>query len=97
MVRELVKSENSIELAQLASRIDSAMYDEISNDDDPFAKVKGLISDMIVRLEEKASADAAHSTFEAFRDRNDAPHDHVTAQASVPDDLDDFPRIMQLA
>ena len=31
-----------------------------SNGDDPFAKVKGLISDMIARLEEKASADATH-------------------------------------
>ena len=69
LVRELVKSENSIELAQLASRIDSAMHDEISNDDDLLAKVKGLISDMITRSEEKASADdthnATHSAFEA--------------------------------
>ena len=31
-----------------------------SNGDDPFAKVKGLISDMIARLEEKASAGATH-------------------------------------
>ena len=69
LVRELIKSENSIELAQLLSRIDSAMHDEISNDDDPLAKVKGLISDMITRSEEKASADDAHNanqkTFEA--------------------------------
>ena len=36
-----------------------------SNDDDPFAEVKGLISDMIARLEEKASADATHKAFEA--------------------------------
>ena len=36
-----------------------------SNDDDPFADVKGLISDMIARLEEKASADATHKAFEA--------------------------------
>ena len=42
---------------QLASHIDLAMHAEISNDDDPFAKVKGLISDMITRLEEKASED----------------------------------------
>ena len=69
LVRELIKSENSIELAQIASRIDSAMHDEISNGDDPFAKVKGLISDMITRSEEKASADdthnAIHKAFEA--------------------------------
>ena len=36
---------NSIELAQLASRVVSAMRAESSNGDDPFAKVKGLISD----------------------------------------------------
>ena len=53
---ELTKSENSIELAQLASRVDFAIHAETSNGNDPFAKVKGLISDMIKRLEEKAFA-----------------------------------------
>ena len=64
LATELSKSENLIELAQLASRVDSAMHAETSNGDDPFAKVKGLISDMIKRLEEKASADADHKAFE---------------------------------
>ena len=100
---ELTNSENSIELAQLASRVDFAIHAETSNGDDPFAKVKGLISDMIKRLEEKALADANHKAFEdkqahyqlyAFGDQNDALHDHVTAQGSVPDDLDDFLRVM---
>ena len=54
-------------MTQLASRVDSAMHAETSNDDDPFAKVKGLISDMIARLEEKASTDANHSAVEATR------------------------------
>ena len=63
--RELTKSEHSIELAQLASCVDFAMHAEISNDDDPFAKVKGLISDMVTRLKEKAFADATHKAFEA--------------------------------
>ena len=49
LVIELIKSENSIELVQIASRIDSAMHDEISNGYDPLAKVKSLISDMITR------------------------------------------------
>ena len=44
-------------MTQLPSRIDFAMHPETSNGDDPFAKVKGLISDMITRLEEKASED----------------------------------------
>ena len=42
LVRELIKSENSVELVQIASRIDSAMHAEISNGDDPLAKVKGF-------------------------------------------------------
>ena len=43
------------------------MHDEISNDDDPFAKVKGLISDMITGSEEKASVDDTHNaTHSAF-------------------------------
>ena len=49
LVREVITSENSIALVQIASRIDSAMHDEISNDYDPLAKVKALISDMITR------------------------------------------------
>ena len=52
-------------MAQLASRVAPAMHTETSNGDDPFAKVEGLISDMIARLEEKASADATHKAFEA--------------------------------
>ena len=47
---ELTKSENSIGLTQLPSRIDFAMHAETSNGDDPFAKVKGLISDMITEV-----------------------------------------------
>ena len=57
LAKELTKSENSIGLVQLASRIDFAMHAETSNGDDPFAKVEGVISDMITRLEEKASED----------------------------------------
>ena len=37
------------------------MYAEISKGDNPFAKVKGLISDMIARLDEKASPDVTHT------------------------------------
>ena len=49
----------------MQSCVDFAIHAETSNGDDPVAKVKGLISDMIKRLEEKASADANHKAFEA--------------------------------
>ena len=39
------------------------MHAESSNGDDPFEKVKSLISEMIARLEEEASADATHKAY----------------------------------
>ena len=45
-------------LAQLASRMASAM-----RGDDPFGKVKGLISDMISRLEDEAAAGATENAY----------------------------------
>ena len=63
LARKFTKSEHSIELVQLASHVVFAMHAETSNDDDPFAKVKGLISDMIARLEEKVSADNSQCYF----------------------------------
>jgi len=58
-VRDLAAKHNAPLLAQLASRMSSAMR----SSDDPFAKVKGLISDMIVRLEESAAADATEKAY----------------------------------
>ena len=100
---ELTKSENSIGLTQLASRVDFAMHAETSNGDDPFAKVKGLISDMIARLEEKASEDATHKAFEAthmfssMHSETEMVRYMTMSQHKDLDDLDDFFRIMQLA
>ena len=50
-------------MAQIVPRVASAMLAESLNGDDPFAKVKGLISEMISRLEDKASADATHKAY----------------------------------
>merc|ERR1719390_254526 len=49
-VRDLARKENSVELAQLASRMASAVRFASAGGADPFAKVKGLITDMISRL-----------------------------------------------
>jgi len=58
-IRDLAKKQHSAVLVQLATRMASA----IRSNDEPFAKVKGLISDMITKLEEEAAADAEHKAF----------------------------------
>jgi len=58
LVRDLARKENSASLAQLAQRIASA-----TNAADPFAKIKGLISDMISKLESEADADATEKAY----------------------------------
>jgi len=62
-LRDLARKENFPELAQLASRMSSAMRMGAAVGDDPFAKVKGLISDLIARLEKEAAADATHKAY----------------------------------
>jgi len=57
-VRDLAKKTNSVALEQLASRMSSAV--KLGG---PFDKVKGLIADMIARLEDQSSADASHKTY----------------------------------
>merc|ERR1719456_862944 len=61
-VRDLARKTNDVALAQLASRMASAIrMGEGSSD--PFAKVKGLISDMIATLEADAKTDASHKAY----------------------------------
>jgi len=58
MVRDLARKEGSGALAQLALRVSSAAHMQ-----DPFGKIKGLISDMIAKLESEAAADASHKAY----------------------------------
>jgi len=60
LIRDLARKQSSSSLAQLATRMDMAMHSGVA---DPFAKVKGLISDMIAKLEEAAGADATEKAF----------------------------------
>merc|ERR1719297_722354 len=63
LVRDLARKENSRALTQLASRLDMTVRMGSAQGADPFAKVKGLISDMIASLEEAAAADATEKAY----------------------------------
>jgi C4-type Zn-finger protein len=62
LIRDLAKKENSADLAQLASQMAAAMRLS-SGSQDPFAKVKGLINEVIDKLENAASSDATHKGY----------------------------------
>merc|ERR1719386_49902 len=62
-IRDLARKQGSTTLAQLASRVESSLRLGNSAGADPFKKVKGLISDMITRLEGEASADATQKAY----------------------------------
>jgi len=63
MVRRLAKQEHSSALAQLASRIAAVARYGASNGEDPFAKIKGLIQDMIAKLESEAGSEATEKAY----------------------------------
>jgi len=62
-IRDLARKAKSPALAQLASRMSSAMRLGAAAGEDPFAKVKGLITDMIATLEAEAEEDASQKAF----------------------------------
>jgi len=61
LIQNLAKEEHSASLAQLVSKIGAVM--QYSNGADVFAKVKGLINDMIAKLEAEAQADAEEKAY----------------------------------
>merc|ERR1719479_781182 len=59
-LRELAQTKRLPALAQLSLRMDAAIR---ASEGDPFAKVKGLIQDMIETLEKEAEADATEKAY----------------------------------
>mmetsp|Transcript_36506 Transcript_36506/g.68300 ORF Transcript_36506/g.68300 Transcript_36506/m.68300 type:complete len:682 (-) Transcript_36506:68-2113(-) len=63
LLRDLARKEKAPELAQLAMRMANAMHTGSRNGQDPFAKVKGLIMDMIEKLSKEQEADASQKAY----------------------------------
>merc|ERR1712129_625347 len=63
LVKRLARQQHSAALAQLASRVAAEFRYGASNGDDPFVKVKGLIMDMISKLEAEADAEATEKAY----------------------------------
>jgi len=85
-VRDLARKHKSTMLAQLASQMASA----VRFSDDPFAKVKGLISDMIGRLEDDAADDASHKAYcdKELAETNEKKADKTTVIEKVSTSID---------
>jgi chromosome segregation ATPase len=81
-VRDLARKTKAPALAQLASRMSSAMRLGAAAGEDPFAKVKGLITDMIATLESEAEEDASQKAFcDKATAEATAKKDDLTAQS----------------
>jgi len=63
LLRDLARKQHSAALAQLASRAAAVMSSGVEGREDPFAKVKALIADMISKLEDEAGAEANHKEY----------------------------------
>jgi len=62
-VKQLAVKQHSAALNQLASRIQAVIKYGNGNGEDVFGKIKGLISDMITKLEGEADADATEKAY----------------------------------
>merc|ERR1719322_917828 len=82
LVRKLAHEKKSLDLAHLADRMASAMQFS-GRGADVVGKVKGLIADMIDRLEAEAQADASHKAYcDKELAESNAKKDDKTAEIS---------------
>merc|ERR1719240_1753372 len=63
LVKKLAAQQHSAALAQLASRIAAVVKYGATGGEDPFVKVRGLISNLIAKLEAEAGADATEKAY----------------------------------
>jgi chromosome segregation ATPase len=63
LVKRLAHDHHSAALAQLASRITAVLQYGSGDGEDVFGKIKGLIRDMIAKLEKEAQADATEKAY----------------------------------
>jgi len=63
MVKQLAKKHHSSALAQLASQISAVLRYGASSGEDPFAKVKSLIANLISKLEAEASSETSEKAY----------------------------------
>jgi len=63
LIKKLAREQHSPALAQLASRLNAVIRYGANSGDDPFAKVKGLITDMIAKLMKEAEAEASEKAY----------------------------------
>merc|ERR1719446_1223809 len=63
LLKKLASEHHSSALAQLASRVGAVIRYGRAGGDDPFAKIKGLIGDMINKLEAEAKSEATEKAY----------------------------------
>jgi len=63
LVKKLARDQHSAALAQLASKISAVIKYGASSGEDPFAKIRGLISDMISKLQREAQSESSEKAY----------------------------------
>jgi len=88
-VRDLARKQGSKALAQLASQMASAA--QLRSGDDVFSKIKGLISDMLEKLEAEAAEDANLKAFcdKEYKESNAKKADNEADVAKLSAKLDE--------